>query len=165
GEFPAQVHGAARMHAEELAHVIAVERNEVSDLLSLRLGKAQPLAGFDLEADVTARRNRSWHSRLQHRSCTAHSKGSFRLCQHAGVKRMCDPLTRSNASMILVPLLNPKFANIPSRPIVRTSGSRHWSAFLTSALAGSTLYRAAAVPWPSASNIRRRTPDSIPCRW
>src|SRR5262249_61212921 len=37
GEFPAQVHGAARMHAQQLAHVIAIERDEVRDLLSLRL--------------------------------------------------------------------------------------------------------------------------------
>jgi hypothetical protein len=47
GEFPAQAHGAARMHTEELAHVIAIERDEVRDLLSLRLGEAQPLTGFD----------------------------------------------------------------------------------------------------------------------
>src|SRR5262249_37277704 len=73
GEFPAQVHGAARMHAQELAHVIAIERDEVRDLLSLRLGEAQPLTSFDLEADVSTRRNHDRHPRLQYRARTAHS--------------------------------------------------------------------------------------------
>jgi hypothetical protein len=52
------------MHAQELAHVIAIERDEVRDLLSLRLGEAQPLTSFDLEADVSTRRNRGRHPRL-----------------------------------------------------------------------------------------------------
>ena len=60
------------MHAEEFAHVIAIEGDEVGDLLSLRLGKAQPLTGFDLEADVSARRNHDRDPRLQHRACTTH---------------------------------------------------------------------------------------------
>src|SRR5262249_59427160 len=64
GEFPAQVHGAARMHAQQLAHVIAIERDEVRDLLSLRLGEAQALTSFDLEADVSTRRNRGRYPRL-----------------------------------------------------------------------------------------------------
>jgi hypothetical protein len=52
------------MHAEELAHVVAIERDEVGDLLSLRLGEAQPLTSFDLEADVSTRCNHDRGSRL-----------------------------------------------------------------------------------------------------
>jgi hypothetical protein len=62
------------MHAEQLAHVIAIERDEVRDLLSLRLGEAQPLTSFDLEADVSTGRNRSRHPRFQYRGRTAHLK-------------------------------------------------------------------------------------------
>jgi hypothetical protein len=62
------------VHAEEFARVIAIERDEVGDLLALRLGKAQPLTSFDLEADVATRRNHDRAPRLQHRTCTTHSK-------------------------------------------------------------------------------------------
>src|SRR5439155_818776 len=74
------VHGAARVHAKELAQVIAIERDEVCDLLSLRLDEAQPLTSFDLEADVSTRRNRDGHPRIQHCARTAHSKKSFPPC-------------------------------------------------------------------------------------
>src|SRR5262249_622634 len=85
GEFPAQVDGAARMHAQELAHVIAIERDEVRDLLSLRLGEAQPLTSFDLEADVSTRRNHDRHPRLQLPPRTAHSNKILPVVWHCRV--------------------------------------------------------------------------------
>jgi len=61
------------MHAQELAYVITVEGDEVGDLLSLRLGEAQALTRFDLEADMPTRRNHDRHPRLQHGARTSHS--------------------------------------------------------------------------------------------
>src|SRR5260370_36437478 len=58
------------MHAQELAHIIATKRDEVRDLLALRLGDAQPLTGLDLEADVSTRNHRDRHPRLQDRART-----------------------------------------------------------------------------------------------
>jgi len=43
------------MHREQLAHVVAVERDEIGDLLALGLGEPEPLPGVDLEADIAGR--------------------------------------------------------------------------------------------------------------
>src|SRR5262249_62108681 len=55
GQLPAQVDGATRMHREELANVVAIERDQIGDLFSLGLGELELLPGLDLEADVPAR--------------------------------------------------------------------------------------------------------------
>ena len=46
----------------------------------LRLGEAQPLTSFDLEADVSTRRNCDRHPGLQHRARTAHANKLPQSC-------------------------------------------------------------------------------------
>jgi len=62
GEFVAQVDGAAAQHREQLARIVAVEGNEIGDLLALALGHLESLALLDLEADIAGRSERDRHA-------------------------------------------------------------------------------------------------------
>src|SRR5437763_324127 len=132
GEFPAQVHGAARMHAEQLARIIAVERNQVRDLLSLGLREAQPPAGFDLEADVSAGRDRGRPSRLPHRARAAHSHmtppGMWSTRARRSDLKWSDTLTRDAA------------ARSQSYPNVRSSRKQHKGFFIYRRDVGGALF-------------------------
>jgi hypothetical protein len=64
------------MHREQFAHVVAIERDQIGDLLSFGLGELEPLSGLDLETDVSARGERHRLSRLENGGCTAHRRTS-----------------------------------------------------------------------------------------
>src|SRR5262249_44622079 len=150
GEFPAQVHGAARMHAQQLAHVIAIERDEVRDLLSLRLGEAQPLTSFDLEADVAARRNRGRNPRLQHRARTTHANRLLPVvCSPRASKVFCDhwPLYR----VMPVPVRCPAILRAAAGSRAQTPGPR--------SPAGRSRARGRA---PGTRTRARRPPPRVP---
>src|SRR5262245_35998964 len=60
------------MHRQQLARIVAVERDQIGDLLAFGLGELQALSGLDLETDVAGRRQRDRLSRLEDRGCLAH---------------------------------------------------------------------------------------------
>ncbi len=76
-ELPVEVDGAARMHRQELACVVAVERDQVGDLLALGLGELEPLSCLDLEADIA--RGRQRHRLTQHEDSGGTAHGGY-LC-------------------------------------------------------------------------------------
>src|SRR6185295_18216850 len=60
------------MHRQQLTHVISIERNEVGDLFPFGLGHLESLASFDLEADVSSRRQGNRVTRVKNGGCAAH---------------------------------------------------------------------------------------------
>jgi|SRR5436190_9243357 hypothetical protein len=63
------------MHRQQLAHVIAIERDEIGDLLTLGLGELELLASLDLEADVPGRSEGDRLTRMKNGGCAAHDEG------------------------------------------------------------------------------------------
>jgi hypothetical protein len=61
------------MHREQLANIVAVEGNEIRDLLAFRLGETHSLASFDLEADVSGRRQGDRYAGGENRGCARHA--------------------------------------------------------------------------------------------
>src|SRR5215467_14265257 len=65
------------MHRQQLANVVAIERDEIGDLFSLGLAQLEPAAGLDLETDVPAWRERDGLARTKHGGCAAHDEMTF----------------------------------------------------------------------------------------
>src|SRR5262249_28268815 len=76
-EPPVEIDRATRVHREQFTPVIAIERDQVRDLLALRLGHFEPLPSLDLETDVTGRWKRDRLARFQDGSCAAHACSSL----------------------------------------------------------------------------------------
>src|SRR5262245_20705045 len=74
---------AAAVHRQKLARVVAVERDQVGDLLALRLGHLEALSRLDLEAVDAGRRQ--GYGLAEFQNC-----GGFR---HAGLILRVDSTT------------------------------------------------------------------------
>ena len=72
GQLPIEIDRTARMHREQFADVVPVERDQIGDLLALGLGELEPLSGLDLEADVSGRRESCRFTRFENGCCTVH---------------------------------------------------------------------------------------------
>src|SRR3954469_25420293 len=72
GQLPVEIDRTARMHREQLADIVPVERDQIGDLLALGLGELEPLSGLDLEADVSGRGKSRRLTRFENGCCTVH---------------------------------------------------------------------------------------------
>src|SRR3954469_20194230 len=85
GQLPVEIDRTARMHREQLADIVPVERDQIGDLLALGLGELEPLSGLDLEADVSGRGKSRRLARFENGCCTVHVRTSvLRLTAGSG---------------------------------------------------------------------------------